>query len=218
MRLYKFMSLANLWRVLEIVHRNRIFCARWQDLNDPMEGNYELFYDSPGMQGRTNLESKIKENRDRYRIASFSKSSTNFLLWSHYADGHKGVAIEVKIDPDEPNLTPVTYSPFNQIFTEHSDLDLNYPSIFHGKYTAWRYEKEWRIVTTEPYFSLSTPCRKILLGPRIEREQSEILRMALPKRVRLVETRIENSIGENLPRVVPIKRKAIESRDGNSNP
>ena len=137
---------------------------------------------------------------------------------SHYADGHKGVAIEVKIDPDEPTLTPVTYSPFNQIFTEHSDLDLNYPNIFHGKYKAWRYEKEWRIVTTEPYFSLSTPCRKILLGPRIEREQSEILRMALPKRVRLVETRIENSIGENLPRVVPIKRKAIESRDGNSNP
>ena len=108
MRLYRYMSLQNLWYVLEVIHLNRVHCAHWEQLNDPMEGNYELCFKGDERANRATLESKLKENRDKHRIASFSESSTDFLLWSHYADGHKGVALELNIDKGEPTLSSVT--------------------------------------------------------------------------------------------------------------
>ena len=48
------------------------------------------------------MVSRIEQARDGFRIASLSATPTNFLLWSHYADGHKGVAIEVDIPDGHP--------------------------------------------------------------------------------------------------------------------
>jgi hypothetical protein len=41
------------------------------------------------------MREDIDQAKDKMRVASLSKNTHNFLLWSHYADGHKGIAIEI---------------------------------------------------------------------------------------------------------------------------
>lgn len=65
----------------------------------------------------------------------------NPLLWSHYADKHRGICLGFKVD--ERILRRVTYvrdrSPLKLPLTkETADL------LLWTKYWDWRYEKEWR--------------------------------------------------------------------------
>ena len=196
MRLYRYMSLNNLWHVLDIAVRNRVYCAHWTQLNDPLEGHYELYFRGKDDPGRTQVESALKANRDRHRIASFSEDHSNILLWSHYADGHKGVALEVEIDTEDPTLTQIVYSDFYSVFSEDTDVTMNHPHVFNGKTPEWRYEKEWRIITTYEYFTLDTPCSRILLGPLIPMDRRTTLERILPDRVKLIETSINYSTGK----------------------
>ena len=191
MLLYRYMSLSNLWHVLDVAVRNRVYCAHWTELNDPLEGHYELFFRQKDDPRFAQTESALRTNRDRHRIASFSEDPANFLLWSHYADGHKGIALEVEIDSDDPCLTKVLYSDFYSVFTEDTDPSLNHPHVFNGKTPEWAYEKEWRIITTSEYYSLDSPCSRILLGPLTSSEKRETLERILPKRLKLAQTRID---------------------------
>jgi len=189
------MSLSNLWYVLDIAVRNRIYCAHWAQLNDPLEGHYEFYFRRKDDPRLTQIKDALRANRDRHRIASFSEDPSNFLLWSHYADGHKGIALEVEIDEDDPCLTKVLYSEFYSVFTEDDDLTLNHPHVFNGKTPEWAYEKEWRIITTSEYYSLDKSCSRILLGALTAPDKREILKRILPVRVKLVETRLDYSNG-----------------------
>jgi hypothetical protein len=40
MRLYRFRSDLNPEHTLDILRNRRLFCSRWHELNDPMEGTY----------------------------------------------------------------------------------------------------------------------------------------------------------------------------------
>ncbi len=100
-------------------------------------------------------------------ICSFSKARKNQLMWSHYADEHKGVCIgfiEQKIRPQGSHIYPidVTYQdkyPFENIIERFNYFE-NFPgmnnlkaitgdiliSILGTKYTSWKYERERRLV------------------------------------------------------------------------
>ncbi len=100
-------------------------------------------------------------------ICSFSKARKNQLMWSHYADEHKGVCIgfkEHKIRPHGSNIYPidVTYQdkyPFENIIERFNYFE-RFPgvnnlnsitgdiliSILGTKYTSWKYERERRLV------------------------------------------------------------------------
>ena len=97
MILYKYKSLENLWHILDIVVNTRLYCSSWKELNDPLEGRYEIYLGKKSKKLQSIMEVKIEKARDNLKIASLSKDVTNFLMWSHYANGHKGVAIEVDI-------------------------------------------------------------------------------------------------------------------------
>jgi hypothetical protein len=72
MRLYRYMRLDNLWRLLDLVVENRIHCATWDSLNDPLEGSYEVMIDKLTPDQRLRLEESLEVNRHSWRIASFS--------------------------------------------------------------------------------------------------------------------------------------------------
>lgn len=96
-------------------------------------------------------------------ICSFSKARKNQLMWSHYADEHKGVCIgfrENQIRPQGSYIYPidVTYQdeyPFKEIIKRFNYLERIYGmnnlqsiagdiliSILGTKYTSWKYERE----------------------------------------------------------------------------
>ena len=101
-------------------------------------------------------------------ICSFSLCSDETLLWSHYADQHKGVCLLYRFSQlfliDSKNrilgVSKVAYE--NDRLTEwlkSASLDQNDPDNFRNELTkiyltakspAWKYEKEARIIRFDP--------------------------------------------------------------------
>jgi Protein of unknown function (DUF2971) len=190
-KLYKYRSAQNLWQIVDIVINNRVYCAKWSDLNDPLEGRYEVFFNERFPESGCLVE-KIETKKNEFRIASLSADPSNFLLWSHYADGHKGVAIEVEIDSSHRDLFEVTYSPFSAVFSDKKQIgngDLRY--IFNSKSEEWAYEEEWRIITKNEFFVLPSPVKRVLLGPIFDPERRELLGKLLPPSVELIDMELD---------------------------
>jgi hypothetical protein len=186
MKLYKYKSLANLWHVLDPILNQRLYCAHWSTLNDPLEGRYEVYLGSKSHKLESIMVSRIERARNEFRIASLSATPTNFLLWSHYADGHKGVAIEVDIPDGHPDLTKIVYSPFSSVFSEKEQTREDMRHLFNGKGQEWAYEEEYRIITDRQYFDLPSEPSRLLLGPMVPEEQAALLRKALSEHIEIV--------------------------------
>ena len=194
MKLYKYRSLQSLWHCLDIVVNQRLYCAPWIELNDPLEGRYEVYFGNK-VKDQERLVGKVERKRQKFRIASLPSDLTNFLLWSHYADGHKGVAIEVEVPERHPDLVQVIYSPFSSIFSDAIQLKEDMRHIFNGKTEEWEYEREYRIVTTREHFKLDSPVQKVPLGPLVPEDHRKILRAILPKSVQLVAMELDRGQG-----------------------
>lgn len=194
MKLYKYKSLRNLWHVLDIIIYNRFYCAHWSELNDPLEGRYEFFLGDKNIDKQPMID-RIEHKRDQYRIASLSASATNFLLWSHYADGHKGIAIEVEIPEDYQNLAEVRYLPFSCVFTDAAQTENRMRHLFEVKTLEWQYEEEYRIIVNARYFQLPNSVSRILLGPKVDDEQVHILRKSIQPSIELVKMEYDRTQG-----------------------
>ncbi len=118
MKLYKYKSLSNLWHTLDVLVNDRLYCAHWSELNDPLEGRYEIYLGGKSLKIESIMTSRIENARDTYRVSSLSADPTNFLMWSHYAEGHKGIVIEVEVPESHSDLTKVVYSSFSSVFTD----------------------------------------------------------------------------------------------------
>jgi hypothetical protein len=104
----------------------------------------------------------LKAMRGMTKICSFSAAKDIILMWSHYANHHKGFCVEYDLGPLEPSaplrweLFPVIYDPalynltayFQGLCAEDRGAFIVnglLPPVFY-KYTGWSYEKEWRLV------------------------------------------------------------------------
>jgi hypothetical protein len=187
------MPLNNMERVLDIVFNQRLHCARWDKLNDPMEACYEVFSECES-DGHI-MDAKIINALNNWRIAALGASNKNFLLWSHYADGHRGIAIEIDIPIDNrPFLEQVQYDWATTSFSHMDQIENS--SMMHllwYKKEEWTYEDEYRIIiqatninSTEDYFSLPNPIKKIFIGARTKVKQVELLKKVTGNKVKLV--------------------------------
>lgn len=84
-------------------------------------------------------------------ITCFSKSDDILLMWSHYADSHKGVCLTFDIEKDRdffwlPYIVeyPDTYPKIN--FVREKDRHKRYKHILAMKSRDWEYEQEIRVV------------------------------------------------------------------------
>jgi hypothetical protein len=82
-------------------------------------------------------------------VISFTEVVDNILMWSHYGNSHKGVAVE--FDPKHDyfhSIQRVRYT------TQRPDLRTQYSEIMapelYFKSDQWMYEKEWRLVKSNP--------------------------------------------------------------------
>lgn len=195
MVLYKYKALDNLWHVLDIIINQRVYCANWWELNDPLEGKFEIYLGDKPKDLEPAIRANVEAQRDKLRVASFSSDSTNFLLWSHYANGHKGCAIEVSIDDEDTSLQEVGYHPFSSIITSLEETEMNMFHLFNSKNDEWEYESEYRLITTQEFYRLDAPVTKMLLGPMVSEDQIRILENIIPDTCDLVRTRLDETQG-----------------------
>lgn len=166
---------------LSAVALGRLKIARIADLNDP----FELLAANLG--GNKPLRRRVREWRQELHrttgLLCFSRDWYSPVLWSHYADKHRGICLgfELRDDFCEPvnyvegrlpvpsdflTVTPALGEPFvRQVLTT--------------KYQHWKYENEVRVFvqldhsTTERglffySFSENLELREVILGPLCE--------------------------------------------------
>lgn len=138
MKIYKFRPLANysdLERAEEILNSGQFWCSKFFDLNDPMEWVFTVV--DPGTVRR------ILEAKTQYTICSFSDAVgvENPLMWGHYANGFRGIAIEVEVDRAEKVSYVSDTLPFEG---EPSEEPLK--RLLTTKLKPWEYESEYRIL------------------------------------------------------------------------
>ena len=115
---------------------------------------------------------KIDDNLlDRFKITCLSENSNHILMWSHYADGHKGVCLQFKDVKQCLNAGEITmhyervnYVPCDKRPTLKPLSTAPVPLIktLSTKYNMWEYEKEWRIIAHSDIFKSSEVYIKML--------------------------------------------------------
>lgn len=154
---------------LEDLRHRRLKIAQLDDLNDPFD-LWTLAQSDRKL--RTALRLFRREVSQHFGMVCFSLSWQNPLLWSHYGDRHRGMALgfdlhstkckKVKYVEQRPQLRTI-------------DLAVAHELLF-TKYVDWKYEEEIRTFTnlkdidpeTKLYFAdFGEDCalREVIVGP-----------------------------------------------------
>ena len=144
MKLYHFLS--KKWG-LKALKWQRLKVSRYNELNDPFELLAMSLSDKDIR--RIVSESKSRIN-DRLRILCCSKSWASPLLWSHYAQKHHGVALELDVPSNLAHKVGYAKDRTEidtKIFDEgtYAQIDSVLLNACQTKYSQWSYEDEYRI-------------------------------------------------------------------------
>lgn len=136
MKLYKFRALSNcedFCKIKDIIEEGKFWCSKFMDMNDPMEGVYK----SNGEDEKQITE--IYNGKQSYTICSFSgeEGFKKPIVWGYYANGFKGVAIEIEIEKEK--VVPINYEIREVDNTKIIDI-LTY------KLKCWKHEDEYRFL------------------------------------------------------------------------
>lgn len=188
MKIYKFMSLYHYCPAINkklpnkytklCIESQKVYFNNWEDLNDPMEG----FYLYIPHEHNTNLEQILRQEKLQYKIFCCSKEYSNILMWSHYADNHKGICLEIEIDENickEQNIfnRKIVYRAKLVSIVPKNSVKDNAKYILKHKLSKWNYEKEIRffIKNQTPNSYKIGNITSILLGARCNTNDKKLV-------------------------------------------
>lgn len=173
---FKYMSLSDLKRFLQILTYRELYAAKYNELNDPMEGffNYSKQIDLA-------TRKAMYDKRAKTYICSLSKQKDIGIMWSHYANEHRGCCIELEVT-----------SKWKKIEVEYLDkmpdlnTDTQIDKILKCKSKQWEYEQEVRFIKTVENEVAKRPklkirIKKIWLGARVDRKTVSFLKGLVEK-------------------------------------
>lgn len=177
-KLYKYRPLdGDSFRYTQsIFTRNELFFSKLSRFNDPFEGHFNarLPYVKKKFDAIEYIQASISTNSV---VLSLAESNDNILMWSHYADLHRGICIE--FDTSIPGTIfskakKVLYvNKFND-FVLKSDKEREVATHISSftKSKLWKYEDEWRILEQEEgCYSFPAECiTGVILGCRISED------------------------------------------------
>ena len=89
---------------------------------------------------------------NRVGILSLTERCDDLLMWSHYANGHRGFCLEFPSSIQEVffgRAQPVVYSANRSIFDPRAPEDKQVEDVVLTKSEHWMYELEWRVIDHE---------------------------------------------------------------------
>jgi Protein of unknown function (DUF2971) len=202
MLLYKYRTFEQFEYLLDIVINERLFCTEYRFLNDPFEGMFHQMK-RPFMSFRGNFHPNsrpaikspnsidaLRPEVENKRICSLSSDCTDVRLWSLYASGHTGVAIEIDI-PDCPNLMQVTYEESLPDYSTNNLLPITPAEILRSKTKHWEYESEYRIISDSDWFPVTGMVKRVLVGNRISNDRFRLLQNFVPSKIKVIQTLLD---------------------------
>lgn len=180
--------------VLNIFEKCHIKFTKPVDFNDPYDCHFDTRVDFSGLtRKKFNKEHNLKireyeweESKEKYKnhlikiikkhalkdfrenfftVTCFNNNPLNILMWSHYADNHKGFLIEFKIPKYDFGRLPLPveysheYPTISLPYSFHAyekDINIqieNTRKIFYIKSKEWEYENEYRLINVEKELS-----------------------------------------------------------------
>lgn len=209
---YKYRSLEDFERFLDIIVNNRLYGAVYKSLNDPMEGKFNR----DGL-NKEDLDT-IYKNLKVTRICSLlskqdsQKFPDDYLMWSHYANSHTGCCIELKITNQYNSgwiLKEVNYTDIMP--NVKGDSKNKIYSILSVKTPLWNNEKEVRAVKiynqktfidNSPYYHIKV--QAVYLGYRINKEKALFYKKIINKinpKINIYIIKEENISGGYFPKL-----------------
>ncbi len=139
MRAYKLLS--SKW-ALDNLRRRRLKISRIHDLNDPFE---LLPFDLTNSGNRSAVMETKKQLDEQQGLISFSRRWSNPVLWSHYADHHRGIALGFDIPEDIILEVIYVTHRLNAARWLETPSEATAQMMFCTKFAHWSYEDEVRL-------------------------------------------------------------------------
>jgi hypothetical protein len=130
-----------------------------QDYKNYIQGNYVKDLNENFWNNGSTLKLKKNANVEVLKnigVFSMSKSYKNILMWSHYADEHKGLVFELDMEGNgsffnanimrKRKTEKVKYVKEYKLLSYLNDEKREVETLLLYKYKLWKYEKEYRII------------------------------------------------------------------------
>ncbi|MBN1884301.1 MAG: DUF2971 domain-containing protein [Candidatus Krumholzibacteriota bacterium] len=154
----------------------RLYGAFPENLNDPFEGwlNFDPYIgaesnsDPPNREIAAAIQLEVhKAMLGQIRICCLSKTFHHPLLWSHYADGHKGLCFEVNLPDGNPNIREIEYvDDVSALDCAPKSLD-EYIRLLTIKSSHWKHEQEVRAIPLPEYLNIKKNILRVICGSRM---------------------------------------------------
>ena len=173
--LFKYRSTQNWKYLLDIFLRKRLYAAAYQEMNDPMEGRF--FYDNDKI--CEEFIRAVQNQKKAWRICSLSQNHRNTLMWSYYADGHRGIVVGIRVkDPIAKGYTvkQVKYCQkvnLNEAWIKAGPEQVTL-HILCQKQKSWKHEEEVRIFSRNTTF-VNVEIAKVCFGVEISRKDRDLI-------------------------------------------
>lgn len=188
MKLYKFRSLEKFDRIVDILINKNFHLSKWNELNDPMEGYFHYIIYDTEISYKDRIERFIGD-KNGLNICSFSNTYHPILLWTHYANEHKGIAIEVTLNSKQyDNLYKINYG--KNILELNFDMNPTPTDVLKSKIKFWSYEKEYRIIDKINEITLGE-ITGVYFGIKTDRCQKKLVQDLLDDSIKTYETKID---------------------------
>jgi len=143
MRIYHLLSTNHAINNIEL---RRIKVARYADLNDPFELMAANLRNKIFRRAVATLKKEFNKNKG---LLCFTKNWENPVIWSHYADKHRGTALGFDIQDDYISLIKYSKTRLPVKFKDdkqQNELDSGFVNdLLYTKYEHWKYEEEVRL-------------------------------------------------------------------------
>ncbi|MFS8112044.1 DUF2971 domain-containing protein [Rhizobium jaguaris] len=139
-------------RELQAIEDAFVYCPRFSDMNDPMEGAHRTSLGSILRGSRAGLED-IAEARNDLGIASLSEVHDHEPMWAHYAGQFSGICIMFSTRKllagldDDIDLIRMAYNEKPPILaSQKASVSDKAKLTLATKTVRWASEREWRII------------------------------------------------------------------------
>ena len=202
--LYRFRSInsGNWKRELECIENGKIYCGKFSNLNDPMEGVHResaLFRKSKNYDGSMH---QIRSEMDNIGVASLSECRASETMWAHYAGQFSGIMISyrfkrlVRSTPSHCKIVKMVYNEVPPVFLrDNMPIDQRARLALSTKTLKWADEREWRLLAPEigpVNYTDKQTVRDIVIGARFERGEflNELKAVCASQGIKLLQTKV----------------------------
>lgn len=132
---------------LKALRDRRLIISRINELNDPFQF-CAMGYSDNDTQAK--LETFKNQMNARNGVICFSGTYQDPVLWSHYADGHRGVVLVFEIPDDQAiviNYQPARFkSDVDAVIQRGGFTESDLSQLISTKFSSWGYENEIRMM------------------------------------------------------------------------